>query len=345
MSAAPLPRPEIERRQGFAPLPNECLWDWARLVSGDAQVMSILYINSELHPRREKGQPAPKWTRAITNEEFAAFCRCTVRAIEGAFKDLIERKVVARKRTAQGFAYGIPFETWPELPDRPPKVVPISDPEEAEQESEEEANKPRGQVYPVFSKPQRVRAGGRTRPKELPAAAGKLQFEAENEIEFDARLCDGILTIRAKGEGQAKATETKGEVKRNRLRVDNVEPTDSKPLGNFHLFETVWLTHGINAAPDDWAASRAVWSRLTTEEQIAAVKGVRERFYLGEYDAKEPKWIPLPQNYLDRKYWLRPIRARKADAGPKVFKDQATVDKTREWARNEDRKRMAGKLP
>lgn len=343
MSAAPLPRPDIERRQGFAPLPNECLWDWARLVSGDAQVMSILYINSELHPRREKGQPAPKWTRTISEEELAAFCRCTVRAIQGAFKDLLERKVVLRKRTQQGFVFGIPFETWPELADRPPKVVPISDPEEADQESEEEANRPRGQIVQVFSKPQRVRAGGRTRPKELPAAAGKLQFEAENEIEFDARMCDGVLTIRAKGEGQAKSTSTKGEEKRNRLRVDVQQPSDSKQLSNFHLFETVWLTHGITAAPDDWAASRAVWSRLDTAEQMAAVKGVEERFYLGEYDPKEPKWIPLPQNYLERKYWMRPIRGKPAAGKVKVFADEATVLAAHDWARAKDREIAARK--
>jgi hypothetical protein len=336
MSAAPLPRPEAQRRQGFTPLPNECLWDWSRLVSGDAQVMSILYINSELHPVREKGQPPPKWTRSITYEELAAFCRCTVRAVDYAFKDLVERKVIVRKKTAQGFAYAIPFETWPELPDRPPKVVSIADPEQAEEESEEEANKPRGQVLPVFSKPQKVRAGGRTRPKELPAAAGKLQFEAENEIEFDARMCDGILTIRAKGESEANKKGTKGEAKRNRLQVDCSQGTENTRLGNFHTFESVWLEHGINAAPDDWAASRVAWSRLDTAEQLAAVAGVRERFYLGEYDVKETKWIPLPQNYLQKKYWLRPIRGAKANA-PKVFKDEATVKAAHEMAQARDR--------
>lgn len=254
MSAAPLPRPEIERRKGFAPLPNECLWDWSRLVSGDAQVLSILFINAELHPPREKGQPAPKWTRAITNEELAAFGRCTVRAIETAFKDLIERKVVTRKKTAQGFAYAIPFETWPELPDRPSKIIPIADPEQAEEESEEEANKPRGQVLQVFAKPQKVRAGGRTRPKELPAAAGKLQFEAQSEIEFDARMCDGILTIRAKSEHEANIHGTKGEGKTKRISLDTSEPVETiKPelLTSLHILLDDYCLRHYGTIPND----------------------------------------------------------------------------------------------
>ena len=254
MSAAPLPRPEIERRKGFAPLPNNCLWDWSRLVSGDAQVLSILFINAELHPPREKGQPAPKWTRAITNEELAQFGRCTVRAIETAFKDLIERKVVARKKTAQGFAYAIPFETWPELPDRPPKIIPIADPEQAEEESEEEANKPHGQILQVFSKPQKVRAGGRTRPKELPAAAGKLQFEAQSEIEFDARMCDGILTIRAKSEYEAKTQGGKGEGKTKRISVDKPQATDiitPKLLMSLHTLLDDYCRRHHGTIPND----------------------------------------------------------------------------------------------
>lgn len=259
MSAAPLPRPKIERRKGFAPLPNECLWDWSRLVSGDAQVLSILYINAELHPPRDKGQAPPKWTRAITNEELAAFGRCTVRAIETAFKDLIERKVVTRKKTAQGFAYAIPFETWPDLPDRPSKVIPIADPEPAEEESEDEANKPHGQVLQVFTKPQKVRAGGRTRPKELPAAAGKLQFEAQSEIEFDARMCDGVLTIRAKSEYEAKTGGGKGEGKTKRISLSTPQPTDTitpKLLASLHTLLDDYCRRHHGTIPNDKLLSR-----------------------------------------------------------------------------------------
>jgi hypothetical protein len=324
MSSAPLPRPEFERRGGFSPLPNECLWDWSRLVSGDAQVLSILYINSELNPVREKGRAAPLWTRAITEEEFAAFCRCTVRAVQGAFKDLLERKVVLRKKTAGGYAYQIPFATWPELEDRPAKVVMMGEAEQAEEESEEEAKQPRGEVTRIFSKPQKVRAGARTRPKALPWPAGKIQLEAETETEFDASMCDGVLTIRAKGEQTEKST-------RSRLRVEDTHVVEST---NFGIFQSAFLKHKVNFAPNDWVLARSTWNVLELGEQLAAVKGIEERFELGEYD--DPKYISLPQNYLKHKTWMRPVRGRRSEK-VKVFRDEATVRAAHELARAKDR--------
>ena len=331
MSAAPLPRPDIERRQGWAPIPNQCLWDWARLVSGDAQVFSILFINSEIHTLRKKGTSVPKWTRTISNEEFAQFARCTVRAIEIALGDLLKRKVIERKKSGKGFAYGISFESWPELPDRPPKVVPITGAQPAEEESEEEANKPRGEVVAVFDKPQTVRAGGRTRPKSLPSAAGKLQFEAESEIQFDARMCDGVLTVRAKSEAQHR---TKGEDKRNVFRSNDTQVQSNQRNDNFHVFEAAWLNRGINAAPDDWTEARSTWNILSAEERLRAVQGVTDRFEQGEYD--DPKFIPLPQNYLRKKLWMRPVRPRKKPDKVKIHKDDATAFATLDLARRLD---------
>ena len=334
MAANPLPRPEPQRRGGFTPLPNECLWDWSRLVSGDAQVLSILFINSEIHTLRKKGSPVPKWTgRAITNEELAQFARCTVRAIEIGVGDLVARKVIERKKTARGYVYSIPFASWAALPDRPSKVVTLGEAEDAEEESEDEAKKqPKGQVFAVFAKPQKVRPGTRTRPKELPAAAGRLQFEAETEIEFDARMCDGILTIRAKGES---GTGTKGEEKRNRLRVDSTQVPSNQQPSNFHLFENVWLRHGINAAPKDWAAARVIWSKLGINAQLAAVKGVTDRFDQGEYE--DPRFIPLPQNYLRDELWMRSVRPKKKPGKVKVYKDEATTLAAHDMARAMDR--------
>jgi hypothetical protein len=281
-------------------------------------VFSILFINSEIHTLRKKGTLAPKWTaRAITNEELAQFARCTVRAIEIAVGDLVARKVIERKKTAKGYVYALPFASWAGLPDRPSKVVTLGEAESADEETEDDAARPRGEVKAVFAKPQKVRAGGRTRPKELPAAAGKLQFEAETEIEFDARMCDGVLTIRAKGE---QHTSTKGEQKRNGFRVDSKEVPPNQRLSNFHLFEQVWLKQGINASPEDWAAARAAWSELDTAEQLSAVKGVTDRFERGEYD--DPTFIPLPQNYLRKKLWMRPVRGRKAVQKATVFRDE-----------------------
>jgi hypothetical protein len=247
MSAAPLPRPEP--RKGFSPLPNECLWDWSRLASGDAQVLSILFINAELNPPRDRGVPPPKETRAITDNELAAFARCTVRALQIARDDLVARKVITAKKSGVGaFRYGIPWETWSGLPDRPSKVVSIAEAEQADDVPDDDPSQPRGEVLKVFTKPQRVRAGGRTRPKELPRAAGKVQFEAENEIEFDARMCDGVLTVRAKsGEQPANATRKKGERIGNTFPKRNSQVAAKSTNGDFSslhsLLDDYCLTH------------------------------------------------------------------------------------------------------
>lgn len=247
-----------ERRKGFTPLPNECLWDWSRLVSGDAQVLSILFLNSELHPVREKHAPPLKWTPPVSNEELASFVRCTVRAIQIATDDMVARKIVLRKKASGGYSYSIPFETWADLPDRPAKIVSIGEAETAEEESEEEAKKPRGPVLTVWTKPQRVRAGGRTKPKDVPGIVGKLQLEAESEIEFDARLCDGILTVRAKGEVRANipsySERSKGEEKRNTFRENNSQPvenTQNRKLQALHTLLDDYCRRHHGTIPND----------------------------------------------------------------------------------------------
>lgn len=188
-------------------------------------MMGILFLNGELHAPRDAGSPDPKWTRAITNEELAAFCRCTIRAIEIAFKDMLDRKVIVRKKGSGGFCYGVPFETWPDLPDRPPaKVVamPTLEPKPAEEESADEAQRPRGQIEPIFTEPQTIKPGGRTRKKELPNGKSASWFQVENQgqvpQQFYPYLCDGVIVIRLKSEEQANSTSTNGEVKRNLFR-------------------------------------------------------------------------------------------------------------------------------
>ena len=312
MSAAPLPRPEFERRNGFQQLPHNSLWDWSRLASGDAQTLSILYINAELYCPRPKGTPPPRWTRAIPTEEFAAFARCTVRAIQTAFEDLIERKVIVRRKMAGGYAYGIPFESWPELPDRPSKVVelPEAAPKPADEETDEETKRTRGEVVPVYTEPQHIKPGKRTRRKELPncKSACYIQVEVEGEIaqQVYPYLCDEVLVVRIKGEQPENTRRTpKAETTKPIAFPDSQAVETTKP---FQIFESSWLSRGINASPEDWALSRKEWAKLDTAEQIAAVQGVNARFEQGEYD--EPRYIPLPQNYLAKKTWMRPVRGR-----------------------------------
>ena len=81
MSSQPIPEPQ--RRKGFTPFPNDVLMDWPRLLSGNAQVFTVMYIDSETTGAvRARGTDPPYWSRPISTDELAAFARCTVRAMQ-----------------------------------------------------------------------------------------------------------------------------------------------------------------------------------------------------------------------------------------------------------------------
>ena len=315
MSTNPLPQPQ--RRKGFTPFPNDVMQDWPRLVSGDAQVFSVMVIVSEtVGAVRERGTAPPYWSRPISNDELAGFCRCTVRAIEMALKDLLARKVLLRKRASGGYAYHVPFETWPDLPDRPPKVVSISgDDVEDQLDDDGPADSLKGKVMPVFEKPQRVRGGARPRAKELPAAASKLRLTSNEEIEYTAHMCDGQLNIEL---NITAAEQIKSEAKRNGFRSDGgksqiTKHGDAGDAARFGEFQQACNVAGLSGSRADIHAAAKQWQLLTPAEQGAAVKGVLDRHKAGEYD--NPTYRPLPQNFLARRHWERAVRKPLARAG------------------------------
>jgi len=348
VSAAPLAHLDVERRKGFTPLPNECLWDWSRLVSGDAQVLSILYINSELHPPRDPGVPAPKQTRVIPNEELAAFARCTVRAVELGMGDLMARHVVEGKKVGPGrYRYSIPFQTWPELPDRPAaKVVALTvESRPADEEAPEEIKRPRGQIEAIYEHPQIVRPGTRTRKKEFPGAKSASWFQTENEGQIDQEvypyLCDGVLVIRIKGKEQTNSTGTKGEQPRNQFRNRGSqlpEESTKRYLTTLHeLLDDYCLRHhGI--IPND---------KLLAKIQTALGKATIPQFRkVIQAKIRAGKVIPLPL-FINLAGDAAEIAAQKPanTANPETPKNPILPGKEAELAdflRERERRKMSG---
>lgn len=58
----------------------------------------------------------------------------------------------------------------------------------------------------------------------------------------------------------------------------------------------------------DMDVSKGIWSRLDFEQKALAVKGLYARRDCGEFD--EEGFRPLPQNYLSKQIWYRPLRAK-----------------------------------
>ena len=309
-------------------------------MSGSVQMTAVIFINSEIHIPREDTTKEPYWTRPITHAELATVCRCTVRAVEIKLKDLMERKVVEGKRTSSGFRYHIPFEKWHELPDMVAVEEIPSQPAPVDEIPDSEISKRQYRM----PQPQSLRAGQKSRPIELGGCApGKASVRTKLPITYDIEVVDGVAIFNVLHGEQIEKREEKAKPNRSKGRFATPQSVDTpqKQLSDFHLFESAWLENKINAAPDDWVVSRAEWGKLSPEDRTAAVAGIRERFYLGEYDARDPKWIPLPQNYLKGRKWLRPIRGAQANKS-KTFKDAATVQKSLAWAEEQDRKIKAG---
>jgi hypothetical protein len=309
MASNPLPQPQ--RRKGFTPFPNDVLLDWPRLLSGNAQIFTVMYINSETTGAiRARGTEPPYWSRPLSTEELAGFACCTVRAIQLALDELVARKVIERK----GARYHIPFETWSRLPDRPPTVVAISgDAEEPEEDTEAETLA--GQVIPVFSKPQRLRGGARPRPKELPAPAGRLRVTCNSEVEYSGTICDGTLFLeftvpKGEQEGNGKRnifqkTESKSNKQHTGTLIDDA---------GFAQFERAARKVELSFSKSDLVAMLRQWQKLSPGDRDLATQGLLDRGAAGEYS--NPTYRPLPQNYLAKRMWERAIRkpAGKADS-------------------------------
>ena len=233
MSALPVPSPEIGRRRGFSPLPNEVMLDWARLIAGNVQVFSILYINSEIHVPRDKGTPPPKWSRPITHAELTVVCRCTIRAVETKLKDLVDRKVIESKRTPEGNCYRIPFDTWPDLPDMPSEVVSIADgkPVEDSVDNDQTEDRPKDGIIHEFET-KRLKAGKKSRPSNLPQAAEKVQYEPDTDgVLVSERMIDGVLIAKIIVKECIEKAKGEQTVKPQKIAVAaRISPSESTSL-------------------------------------------------------------------------------------------------------------------
>ena len=320
---------------GFVPTPRAGWKHWFRLLSGDAQHGCILYIENEtVGARRRKGTPPPEWSCPISCEEIAQFTHCSVRAIEVAIKELVHRKVLERRGPKGSSEYRIAFENWPTLPDRPmPQLVRKTETQPAQQETEEETKKTADQAgVPVYAKPQRMRPGA-TKPQPLPSFPKKLRLRADTDMDFDAVIRGDVLDISVflRGE-QTNSTAVYDSVSSPPSSCSDLRSLFASTVSqdDFQVFESEWLSHGVNAGVNDWAKARQRWVGLSTEERIAAVNGVRERFAAGEY----PRWLPLPGNYLENKTWYRPVRKQ---VSSKEEERRAHYSRVIEQARERDR--------
>lgn len=89
-------------------------------------------------------------------------------------------------------------------------------------------------------------------------------------------------------------------------------------LGDFAKFQEAAIEAGLHGSESDWDQAKYEWNRLDFEQKTLAVKGLRERKVAGEFT--DPAYRPLPQNYLKKRTWQRPVRASPVPNNePKVY--------------------------
>src|SRR5579872_3985040 len=64
---------------------------------------------------------------------------------------------------------------------------------------------------------------------------------------------------------------------------------------------------GLSMASSDLGEARAIWRTLDFEQQLAAIEGLRARHEAGEFTDRA--YLPLPQNWLRKKLWERPMKS------------------------------------
>jgi hypothetical protein len=89
------------------------------------------------------------------------------------------------------------------------------------------------------------------------------------------------------------------------------EKDTPKSTGVLDDFVEFWEACEIAVLPAsgaDVTFARIEWGRLDLEQRLAAVRGLHLRKQCGEFD--DPGYRPLPQNYLSKRIWDRPLRIK-----------------------------------
>jgi hypothetical protein len=298
VSVSPLYPSQISRN-GWFKQHNKFFPARAKLIQTLVQERIVQIIE-----RETINTAVPARTRWISYDEFAAYCDCTIRAVEYAVSDLLKRGVIklVQKAQGKGCSYSVPYEAWPELAAQS-KIVPISEP--AEEEPEPTA--PPRRTVPVIENWRSISPGGRTKAVRLLNAVFQFRVRSHDGTLYRSQIVDDVLEVEVSNGAKEERSPQKTKLLKNSTPEGN--GTNYVSENGFDKFEDCWLSRGINAGLNDWAEARKIWARLDIQERLSAVEGIRIRFEQGEYD--DPSFIPLPQNYLANQSWMRPVRRRK----------------------------------
>lgn len=128
------------------------------------------------------------------------------------------------------------------------------------------------------------------------------QFESDSSTErvrqFRERKRNVSETPRARAHSESVSDSGPGSENGN-----DAEKMRRTPINDELWFRFVsdCKENGITGSDDDWRRAEFAWRPLDFEQRVAAIEGVW-RDHIGKQNC-------LPQNYLERRIWERPVRA------------------------------------
>src|ERR1700674_2768174 len=110
-AAVPLAYPSLRPRGGWFKNHNQYFPLRAKLIRTLIQERIVQIIERETCQTVE-----PARTRLIPPDEFAAYCDCSLRAVQYGLSELRSRGVIESvQASAKGTSYRVAYEKWPDL--------------------------------------------------------------------------------------------------------------------------------------------------------------------------------------------------------------------------------------
>jgi hypothetical protein len=286
---------------------------------------------------------------------------------------LLERKVISRRpatkkefplNEAPGnlrgwYVYWIELRTWKDLPNRvAPQRKPNTSPEALD--ADEEVNDRASEAADLAKlRRERLHVAPDLRPDEplqLRARQSSPAYEPRvpvERVQFKPRH-DGILVFPTTYLGRlqvefalspevaeivlawqrSKHNSTGAKHSGKNVSADStvLKKTSPPKLG---MFQTLAIEAGVRVSDEVWADAEAEWRKLSIEERLGAVAGMRAQRQWVLEGIQEPKYIGHPDTYLEKKRWLSQQEPKRSKLA-KLNEEERRMD---QFAEQLDRRR------
>lgn len=317
-------RSVIDLKKGTAPTPHAYLTILpSRLTESQWTILGLIQIRT-LAWEKDKELGAyrffTEW-RVVKSSELEQEAGLSTTAVACALRDLRELGLIeTRERRGKPTLFRVcvdPMGNYATLPKLNPRVVSIK--HNAGVRNRSTAEEKRKVEAAIILQPIDIEE---ETPTDQTVPLRLLGF-CRNCRKFDLHR---IIAMPAPGDLIPKSDFSHARAgpsppKTSKMNINETTPETSKDIyaSDFAKFLEAATDAGLPASEVDLAVARREWDQLDFNEKQAALMGLAARVEAGEYS--DPAFRPLPQSYLKKKIWQRPVRQPTASS----TKEQKTM--------------------